>query len=87
VRYKDLKTRALASPEVRSSLDALANAHSDRELRNAWRHHYSLLFSLIRSLDKASGRSLEPLIAEREKEALLPLTEKLARPTAGRQPL
>lgn len=87
VRYRDLKTRALTDPEVRSSLEALGKAGSDSQLRNAWRHHYSLLFARLRALDKSSGKSLELLIAEREREALLPLTEKLTRPTAGRQSL
>jgi hypothetical protein len=80
VRYRELKARATARPEVRSSLDAVQKARSDRELREAWRQHYHLLFSAMRSLDK----TLEPLIAQREKESLGPLLEKLPRPAGGR---
>lgn len=80
VRYRELKARVLAQPEVRSSLDATQKARSDSELREAWRRHYALFFSALRASDK----SLEPLIAQREKEALLPLVEKLPRP-AGRR--
>jgi len=55
-------------------------ARSDGELREAWRRHYAIFFPAMRTLDK----SLEPLIAEREKEALSPLAEKLPRPTGRR---
>ena len=80
VRYRELKARALARPEVRSSLEAVQKARSDGELREAWRQHYARFFTAVRALDK----SLEPLIAQRESEALAPLQEKLARPTGGR---
>jgi hypothetical protein len=80
VRYRELKARALARPEVRSSLEAVQKARSDGELRQAWRHHYACFFAAVRALDK----SLEPLISQRESEALAPLEEKLARPTGGR---
>lgn len=80
VRYRELKARALARPEVRSSLEAVQKARSDAELREAWRQHYNRFFFAVRALDK----SLEPLIAQRESEALAPLHEKLARPTGGR---
>jgi hypothetical protein len=80
VRYRELKARALARPEVRSSLEAVQKARSDGELREAWRQHYARFFSAVRSLD----RSLEPLIAQREREALLPLLEKLPRAAGGR---
>jgi hypothetical protein len=80
VRYRELKARVLAQPEVRSSLEAVQKARSDGELRDAWRRHYALFFPAMRVLDK----SLEPLIAQREKEALSPLAEKLPRP-AGRR--
>jgi hypothetical protein len=80
VRYRELKARALALPEVRSSLGAVQNARSDAALREALRLHYSRLFSAVRSMDK----SLEPLIAQREKEAMTPLQEKLPRPAANR---
>ncbi len=79
-RYRELKARALARPEVRASLEAVQKARSDGELREAWRQHYARFFSAVRALDK----SLEPLIAQRESEALAPLHEKLARPTRGR---
>lgn len=79
VRYRELKTRAMARPEVRSSLEAVHKARSDRALREAWRQHYHCLFSTLRTLDK----SLEPLIAQREKEALAPLLETLPRPAGG----
>ncbi len=75
VRYRELKARALARPEVRSSLEAVQKARSDGELRAAWRQHYACFFSAVRSLDK----SLEPLIVQREREALSPLVEKLPR--------
>jgi hypothetical protein len=80
VRYRELKARVLAQPEVRSSLEAVQKTRSDGELREAWRRHYAIFFPAMRTLDK----SLEPLIAEREKEALSPLAEKLTRP-AGRR--
>ncbi len=80
VRYRELKARVLAQPEVRSSLEAVQRARSDGALREAWRRHYALFFPAMRVLDK----SLEPLIAQREKEALSPLAEKLPRPAARR---
>jgi hypothetical protein len=79
-RYRELKARALARPEVRSSLEAVQKARSDGELREAWRQHYARFFAAVRALDK----TLEPLIAQRESEALAPLQEKLARPARGR---
>jgi len=80
VRYRELKARVLAQPEVRSSLEAVQKTRSDGELREAWRRHYAIFFPAMRTLDK----SLEPLIAQREKEALSPLVEKLTR-SAGRR--
>jgi hypothetical protein len=80
VRYRELKARALVQPEVRASLGAVQNARSDAALREALRVHYSRLFSAVRSMDK----SLEPLIAQREKEAMAPLQEKLPRPLSNR---
>lgn len=75
VRYRDLKARAMARPEVRSSLETVSKARSDRDLREAWRQHYACLFAVMRALDK----TLEPLIAQREKELLTPLQERLTR--------
>lgn len=80
VRYRELKALALARPEVRSSLEAVQRARSDGELREAWRQHYTRFFSAVRAMDK----SLEALIAQREREALSPLLEKLQRPVGGR---
>jgi hypothetical protein len=80
VRYRELKARALARPEVRSSLEAVSKARSDRDLRDAWRLHYTCFFAAMRAMD----RSLEPLIAQREKEVLTPLQERLPRPAAAR---
>lgn len=80
VRYREVKAQAMARPEVRSSLEAVQKARSDRDLRDAWRQHYHSLFSAMRSLDK----TLEPLIAQREKESLGPLLEKLPRPAGTR---
>lgn len=80
VRYRELKARALARPEVRSSLEAVSKARSDRDLRDAWRQHYTCFFAAMRAMD----RSLEPLIAQREKEVLTPLQERLPRPAAAR---
>ncbi len=80
VRYRELKARVMMRPDVRSSLEAVSSARSDRELREAWRQHYAYFFAAMRSLDK----SLEPLIAQREKEALTPLQERLPRPTIRR---
>jgi hypothetical protein len=80
VRYRELKARAMARPEVRSSLEAVSKARSDRDLREAWRQHYACFFNAMRSLDK----TLEPLIAQREKEVLTPLQERLPRPATGR---
>ena len=79
VRYHEVKVRALAVPEVRAALEASQTARSDRALREALRQHYTLLFRQIRALDS----SLEPLVAQREKEAFLPLIEKLPRSAAA----
>ena len=80
VRYRELKARAMARPEVRSSLDTVSKARSDRELRDAWRQHYASFFAAMRALD----RTLEPLIAQRENEALTPLQERLPRSATAR---
>jgi hypothetical protein len=80
VRYRELKARALARPEVRSSLETVSKARSDRELREAWRQHYACFFRAMRAMDK----TLEPLLAQREKEVLTPLQEKLPRSAATR---
>jgi hypothetical protein len=80
VRYREVKARAMAQPEVRSSLETVAKTRSDRELRDAWRQHYTSFFAAMRALD----RTLEPLIAQREKEALTPLQERLPRSATAR---
>jgi hypothetical protein len=82
-RYRDLKARALARPEVRSSLEAVQKARSDAALREALRQHYTKFFSAVRGMEKVD-RSLEALIAVREREAMASLVEKLPRPAGVR---
>ncbi len=74
-RFQAARSRALSEPAVQQALADSKKARTDRELREALRRHYSLLFARMRSLDS----SLETLIQEREKAALEPLVEKGAR--------
>ena len=75
VRFREAKIGALKDPEVQAALREAQNARSDRALKDALRRHYSLLFARMRAADQ----SLSSLIAQREKEAMAPLTEKLPR--------
>lgn len=74
-RYQTARARALSDPLVEQALSEAKKARTDRELREAMRKHYQLLFAKMRSLDGA----LEPLITEREAAALEPLIEKFPR--------
>jgi len=75
MRFRDAKIRAMKDPEVQASLLEAQKAHSDREMREALRRHYTRLFSLMR----ASDGTLSKLIQEREKETMAPLIERLSR--------
>lgn len=75
IRYRALKARVIAEPEVMAALDAAKKASNDREMRAAFRLHYELLFARMRELDP----SLESLIAEREIEANASLKVALPR--------
>jgi len=70
-RYQSARAQAQNDPDVREALLSAQKAHTDRELREAMRTHYTLLFALIRKLDP----SLESLIKEREVAAFGPLNE------------
>lgn len=74
-RFQAARVRAFSDPFVEKALSDARNARTDRELREAMRKHYQLLFAKMRSLDHA----LEPLISERETAALEPLLEKFPR--------
>lgn len=74
-RYQTARARALSDPMVEQALSEAKKARTDRELREAMRRHYQLLFTKMRSMDGA----LEPLISERETAALEPLIEKFPR--------
>jgi hypothetical protein len=58
---------------------ASQKARTDRELREFLRQHYTLLFKKIRSLDP----SLESLVKERERAALEPLEDGVAKRAAA----
>lgn len=79
-RYQVARTQAQNDPEVREALLKAQRARTDRELREAMRTHYALLFGVMRKLDS----SLEPLIKDREASALAPLNEP-ERSTASRK--
>ena len=79
-RYQVARTQAQNDPEVREALLKAQHARTDRELREAMRTHYALLFSVMRKFDS----SLESLIKDREASALAPLSEP-ARSTASRK--
>ena len=74
-RFQTARVRALSDPSVEQALSEAKKARTDRDLREAMRRHYQLLFTKMRSLDGA----LEPLISEREAAVLEPLTEKFPR--------
>ncbi len=65
-RYREIKARALEDPAVGAELAAAQNAHSDREMRDALKRHYTLLFERMRRTDP----SLRAIVAEREAEIM-----------------
>lgn len=75
IRFRSLKARVLAEPEVSAALQASSKASTDREMRLALKRHYELLFARMREIEPA----LESLIMEREKEARAALREFLPR--------
>ena len=75
IRFRSLKARVMAEPEVSAALQASSKASTDREMRLALKRHYDLLFARMRELEPA----LESLIMEREKEARAALRELLPR--------
>ena len=74
-RFREVKVSALKDPEVQAALLEAQNARTDRVLKDALKRHYTLLFARMRAAD----HSLSSLIAQREKEAMAPFTEKLSR--------
>ena len=77
-RYQTARYRALNDPEVQDALITSQKARTDRELREALRKHYTLLFAKMRKLDS----TIEPLIRERESAAMSPLREPSRATTA-----
>jgi len=78
-KFQEARRQALNDPAVRDALTASQKARTDRELREFLRQHYTLLFKKIRSLDP----SLESLVKERERTALAPLDEGVAKRAAA----
>ena len=70
-RYQTARYRAMNDPEVQEALVLSQTARTDRQLREALRRHYTLLFARMRKLDS----TIESLIQEREAAALGPLQE------------
>jgi hypothetical protein len=75
IRYRSVKTQALRDGAVREALEASVKARSEREMREALKRHYTLLFAKMRALDS----SLKELITERETETFQKLRERLPR--------
>jgi hypothetical protein len=75
IRYRSVKTQALRDGAVREALAASVKARSDREMREALKRHYSLLFGKMRALDS----SLAGLIEEREAETFEKLRPRVSR--------
>ena len=71
IRYREIKARAMAIPEVREPLDASRKARSDRELRGLLQKHYERLFERM----AAAAPDLAPLIRQQQSLALEPLSE------------
>ena len=59
IRYRETKAKALLIPEVQASLGATRKARSDRELREALRTHYDLLYSKMATLEPKLASLLE----------------------------
>lgn len=78
-KFQEARRQALNDPAVRDALTASQKARTDRELREFLRLHYTLLFKRIRLLDP----SLESLVKERERAALAPLEDGVAKRAAA----
>lgn len=74
-KFQEARRQALNDPSVRDALTASQKARTDQELRHSLRQHYTLLFKKIIALDP----SLEALVREREKVALEPLADGVAK--------
>lgn len=74
-KFQEARRQALNDPSVRDALLASQKARTDQELRNSLRQHYTLLFKKMLTIDS----SLESLIREREKVALEPLQDGVAK--------
>ncbi|MEK0444749.1 MAG: hypothetical protein RLZZ399_70 [Verrucomicrobiota bacterium] len=74
IRYREIKARTMALPEVREPLDASRKARSDRELRGLLQKHYERLFDRM----AAAAPDLAPLIRQQQSLALEPLSEVIS---------
>ena len=73
IRFRETKARALASPEVKSALDASRSAKTDRELRSNLRKHYDLLYTKMSTIDP----SLTQMIQDQRTLALSTLKQSI----------
>lgn len=73
IRFREVKARAAATPEVQSALDSANNAHNDREMRSWLRKHYELLYGRMGAIDP----SLRSMIEAQQTRALTPLTQTI----------
>lgn len=74
IRYREIKARSMALPEVREPLEASRKARSDRELRSLLQKHYERLFDRMAT----AAPDLAPLIRQQRSLAMEPLSQAIS---------